>query len=436
MRMLRLLSVPLFFFSIVHAQTSMIGGGTARNIALGGGPVNPYLQDLLRIHINPSLLVQYPNRVWGDVGFLASDVPQGGSRGQYIATSIGVDGRNFLGLALNRRESPLYNVDAANPPRDPVQEMNTMVASVLGFGAQQFSRPLSPIEAFWASRIDSLNVGASVSYGRWSGERSINGTSQQSVSTIRAKAGITDRISPNTLFDGAVLVGFNSMSGTATPSGSPQNELDMTGGTEFGADLRLKCDFNSNWSFVPIARGYWFSWGMKQVRSGALVIPDPADEYSQSEVELGVGTNFSKNGFLLAGGFSFQRAVLVSDYHTISKTTVTITDLPKINLGAEFVIASWIVGRFGYFDRLSSVETEVASGSATTTTTTSSELPWYGDLNGFSAAQQRITIGVGMSVAGFSLDGTIGEGYFLNGPWPLSGTAQSLFNVVSFSYQF
>jgi hypothetical protein len=435
MRLLRLLIVVFFFFSVVHSQSYVTGGGTARNISLGGGPVNPYLQDLLRIHTNPSQLAQYPNRVWGDIGFLAADVPQGGSRGQYIGVSVNITENNFVGLALNRRESPLYNVDASSPPRDPIQEMNTMVASVLSFGAQPFSRPLSPIELFWASRLDSLVVGASVGYGRWSGERSINGTSQQSVSTIRAKAGVTERISPYTLLDGSVLIGFNNMSGTATPAGSSQNELSMTGGTEFGADVRLKFDINNNWSFVPIARGYWFSWGMKEVRNGVLVIPDPVSEYSQSELEIGAGANFGKNGFLFVGGISYQRLALVSDYRA-SKTTVTTDDIPKINLGAEFAIASWLVGRFGYFDRLSTVETSVSSGSSTTTTTSSTELPWYGDLNGLSAAQQRITMGVGMNVAGFSLDGTIGEGYFLNGPWPLSGTAQSLFSVLSLSYQF
>jgi len=385
--------------------------------------------------VNPSLLAQYADCVWGDLGFLAAEGAQGGSRGQYLAAALNVVQQHYIGIALNRRESPLYNVDAGTPARDPVQEMNRMVASVLGIGAQPYSRPLSPVELFWCLQLDSGAVGASLTYGRWSGERSGNGESRQSASTLRAKAGLAFRVTTDLLLDGGVLAGLNAMSGTATPASGPKSELSMTGGIELGADVRLKANLDKRWSVVPVARWYSFSWGMKQVRNGILVIPDPAAEYSHSEIEAGAGVNFAREGLLLVGGLSLQRISTVSDYRT-SKTTTTTTDIPKINLGAEFALATWLTGRIGYFDRLSSSETTSQSGASKSKSTTSTELPWYGYLNGLTAAQQRITIGIGLHLGGVSLDGTIGEGYFLNGPWPLSGSAQSVFSVLSLNYRF
>jgi hypothetical protein len=412
-----------------------LGGGTARNIALGGGPANSYLVDLLRIHVNPSLQAKFSNLFWGDVGFLATDVAQGGGRGQYLGASVEVSENMYLGVILNRRESPLYNVDPSNPPRDPIQEMNTLVVSVLGFGAQPFSRPLSPVEIVTSYRGDGYELGAAMTLGSWSGKRSGNGEAQQKDNTVRFKLGTVAPLSSGVIVDVAGLMGFNSISGTSVSSSGAQSELSMDGGSELGLDARLLCDLNEKWKFVPLGRWYSFSWGIKQVRNGALVIPNPASEYSHSEIEIGVGVNYSTEKTLLLGGMSYQQIILVSDYRT-SKTSVKTTDLPKVNAGVEVFIASWMVGRIGYFDRLASTETTVESSSSTTTTITSTELPWYGDLNSLSAAQQRVTIGVGLKFDGLALDATIGEGYFLNGPWPLSGSSQALFGVLSLSYRF
>ncbi len=416
------------------SQTDSSAGGTARSVALGGGPANPYLPDLLRVHVNPALLSRYGNIVWGDVGFLSADVGQGGSRGQYLAVAARVADRQAIGLALNRRESPLYVVDGSNPSRDPIQEMNTMVSSVLGFVAQPFSRPLSPMEIFWSLNNDSAAAGVSLSYGRWSGSRSGNGDSKQSATTIRGKLGVLSPLD-RWVIDLGLLVGFNDISGTASAPDKIPMELSMEGGWEAGFDVRFFSPAMGRWTIVPIARAYWFSWGMREVRTGSLVIPDPASEYSHLELEIGGGLNYRVGEVLIAGGVSFGALRDIRDYHS-TKTTVTSLDLPKINLGAEIPVASWIVARIGYFDRLATTETKTETRGSSTTLTSSSELPWYGDLNGLTAAQQRITIGCGLRYEGFRLDGTIGEGYFLNGPWPFSGTAQSVFGILSVSCIF
>ena len=253
------------------------------------------------------------------------------------------------------------------------------------------------------------------------------------------KAGIVAPCLQNILtLDAALLVGLNSAEGTISSTGQT-SKLSMDGGTEIGIDARADYFIDNRWTVIPALRWYSFAWGMNQVRNGMPAIQNPASEYSHDEYELGVGLNFKMERALVVGGLSFQQSIVMSDYKTAgspTKTTTTTTDLPKINFGAEIRLASWVTARIGYFDRLASTENVIENSLGKTTTTTSSELPWYGDPNGLSAAQQRITIGVGVDIAGLCLDGTMGEGYFLNGPWPLSGMAQQMFGVLSMSYRF
>jgi hypothetical protein len=427
-------SLLTFASDSLHPQ-EFSGGSSASHIALGGGPINPYLNDIMRAHTNPAQCAIDSNVVWGDLGYLATDGANGGSRHQYLAASVHVTEQFSAGLILNKRESPLSTVDNFTPALDPIDAMNGYVSSVLGFGAGQFGRPLSPLELVGSYHAPLFDIGGSVSYSGWKNQRNGSDDLTQSVRTWRFKAGVlTPWGSNRAILDAALLVGLNSIEGTYTSSGQT-NKLSMDGGTELGIDARAKYELNERWSLVPRFRWYAFSWGMSQGRSGVTVVPDPVSEYSHNEIEIGIGENYRSEYILVVGGVSYQRTVLENIYKASgasSKTTVTTDDLPKIQFGAEIRLVSWLVARLGYFDRLATTETS----TGTTTTTVSSELPWYGDPNGLSAAQQRITLGLGINVGGLILDGTLGEGYFLNGPWPLSGTSQQMFGVVSVNFRF
>ena len=440
MRRLCFFLIMLFIlcYGYVYSQ-QLSGGSSARHIALGGGPINPYLRDIMRVHINPAQLAADSNVVWGDLGYLAVDAPNGGSRHQFLGATVGITERLQAGLILNKRETPLYIVDPSTPALDPITEMNGYVGSVLGFSSQQFGRPQSPFELVGAYHGDSSDLGGSISYGSWKNERSAGGELTQSVQTFRIKFGVVaSRFHRFLTIDCAVLFGLHTIDGKYTASGQT-NELSMDDGLEYGVDVRTEYSLNDRSILVPRLRWYSSSWGMNQVKNGVPAAPNPASTYDHSELEIGVGANYHMDNVLITGGLSFQQTVLRSDYKTGSSssiTTTTITDLPKVNFGAEIRLTSWIVTRIGYFDRLAATETTVQSPSGKTTTTVSSELPWYGDPNGLSAAQQRVTVGIGVNVGGILFDGTIGEGYFLNGPWPLSGTAQEMFGVVSLNVHF
>ncbi len=429
----------LFLLNGIAYSQGFTGGSSARHIALGGGPLNPYLRDIMRVHTNPAQLASDSNFVWSDVGYLATDGVNGGSRFQFLAAGIIVSEQSTIGVILNKRESPLYTVDNSTPALDPVDEMNGYVGSVLGFGGSQFARPLSPIEIVGAFHALQCDVGGSITYGGWKNERTGGGDLLQRTRTWRFKVGfIAPHIGNAVTVDAAVLLGLNSMEASYTTNGLA-NKLSMEDGMELGLDVRTEYTLDGRWTLVPRIRAYTFSWGMSQVKNGITISPDPISEYSHHEYEVGIGENYRSGNFLIVGGLSYQRTVLENIYKssgTSSTTTITIDDLPKINLGMEIQIAPWVVARIGYFDRIASTETVTENGSGKTTTTVSSELPWYGDPNGMSAAQQRLTLGIGINLAGVGVDATIGEGYFLNGPWPLSGTAQQMFGVVSMNCQF
>src|SRR5712692_938311 len=141
-------------FSVAQGQDGRsVSGGTARNISMGGGPINPYLVDVARVHINPALLSKYADYVWGDLGYINQDAGGGnanfgGGRFQYAASAFDF-GKGFAaGMIVNKREGPLYNFEPASadptfPARNPVAGLN---ASGLLPGGFVMSQPLSPFE--------------------------------------------------------------------------------------------------------------------------------------------------------------------------------------------------------------------------------------------------------------------------------------------------
>src|SRR5437867_128989 len=148
-RFLLSITITLMFVGFAGAQDGRsLSGGTARNISMGGGPVNPFLIDAFRIHTNPALAGMYADYVWGDIGFANTDAGSGnanfgGGVDQYAAALFGMDKSFTLGLIVNKREGPLFTRDATDASRDPVSAVNGSPIVPAGFA---FNRPLSPVE--------------------------------------------------------------------------------------------------------------------------------------------------------------------------------------------------------------------------------------------------------------------------------------------------
>lgn len=422
--------------SLVFADDGRaISGGTARHISLGGGPLNPFLLDASRLHINPALAGKYTEFVWGDIGYVIPDWPLGSGTSQYVGANFGFGMGISGGIIINKREGLLYTIDA-DPARDPISYVNTNYA--LGMG-----RPLSPIEIFGSYSLDALNVGLSFTMAGWS-SKDVNSTRtiEKSSRVTGFKAGATYDLGEGNLVDGAVLFRLNSASYEYTPVSGTAGKLELDGGNEMGFNGRFIWNYNDNWSFLPIVRFYTYNYGPKITPAPVSPIPNPPVDLTFTEMEFGVGTNYKANKVLIAGGISFQTVKSETEDKSVANTTdnytYTQTDFPKVNFGVEYTIADWLIARAGYFRRIGSDETksDVTVGGTTTssTVTESKEVAWYGDPNNLTANQQAFTLGVGLHFDGFSFDGTIGEGFLLQGPYILSGQTNNLFGMLSMHY--
>lgn len=420
-----------------------VSGGTARNISMGGGPLNPYLLDGMRVHTNPALLAKYSNFAWGDLGYLAGDVPNGGGRNQYFTAGLSVMDNLSVGVSLNRRESPLYNVDATNPARDPI---GALIANAPLPAPLAWQRPMSPVEVMASFSLDDMfQLGLAISLAGANDKNELpspGGTQEVGSRFLGIKAGVNLELMEELVIDGAVLFRMNSFKYTNSATGASPSEIASDNGVEIGIDGRMRWELDKTWTLVPVVRFYTFGWGAKITPAPASPIPNPPITLSHTELEVGVGLNYSTEKVLLAGGLSMQSVSSKFEDKSVANTTTKVTntelDFPKLNMGIEFSLTDWLVVRGGYFKRLSSDETKTevttTAASTTRTRTISGELPYYGDPNALTQAQQTISMGVGLHFGGFSFDGTMGEGYWINGPWVMSGVTQNMFGMVSMHY--
>jgi hypothetical protein len=433
-----LLALVILTLAVQAQDLRMTSGGTARNISLGGGPLNPFLDDVMRVHTNPALLGKFGDYFWGDLGYVTQDASSyghsnfGNGQYQYFGASFNLCDQWVLGVMVNKREGPMFNT-SEDATIDPIDAINSNEFFSVG-------RPMSPVEvaaSYAASNV--FNVGLSVALAGWS-DHSDNGTSVQEVSSRMTgfKLGGWYDMGSGSSIDGAVLLRFNKASYTNSATGANPSALEMSGGLEFGADVKWIHKINEKWNVVPIGRFSTFNWGPQETPAPASPSANPFYNFTHTEYEVGVGTQYHTDKVLIVGGFSVQSISSVTEDKrtaTVAKTTESEMDLPKINMGVEFSITDWMVARAGYFKRLSSSESKF-EGTTTSDFKTSEELPYPNDPNYLSAGQQAFTLGAGFHFSGFSLDGTIGEGYLINGPWPLSGIAQSVFGMVSTHYSW
>ncbi|MCU0373346.1 MAG: hypothetical protein MUE56_08915, partial [Ignavibacteria bacterium] len=101
--------------------------------------------------------------------------------------------------------------------------------------------------------------------------------------------------------------------------------------------------------------------------------------------------------------------------------------LPEINMGIEWNFTEWLQGRVGYQRAVTNrtYKNEATGGDV------------YELKNSFASNPvQTISTGLGFQFGRFSLDGTIGEKFYKQSPYIVSGKTQDVFGVLSASYNF
>ena len=477
--MKRTLVCFLLVFVVVGAlyaqEATYVSGGTAREMALGGNPNNPYLMDYTDVLTNPAWASKYADMIYSELGYNFGAF----SASQQTAGFTYAVSKGFaIGLAVGYQEGPMFSQNSfggefAGTTTGTVQHTidvtnsDYLLGGVLGamnlYGAGGLtlsSATWRPLQLYTAFKLGGLSVGAGIYRVGWSGKQdrntgnpATNEVDEVSFTQTGFKLGTLIDMDAS-LLDVSALFRLNTGDGKATPPGVTSTELSVTG-TEFDVNARWFIKFTDKFSLIPMVRFYTFGYEpeLSEPLPANTALDAKPDKYGHTEFEGGVGTNIALNGGKIFGGLSFE-SISLDHEHTVftsgagvtaaagtptatTKYTATVTALPKLNLGAEFEIASWLTGRLGYFKSFASIDWTYEPPSPARQEENSQTfdfqfMPPYNT----SAAQQLLSVGLGLHFGRLSFDGYLTEEWLADGPYVVSGAPNPMFGVLSVSYNF
>ncbi|MBN1398858.1 MAG: hypothetical protein JXA06_12570 [Bacteroidetes bacterium] len=437
--------------------TSVASGGNARMLALGGSPVNHYIEDYTDIFINPAYMERYPRLAMIELG-------NGfGSGSGYSANNqnLGITcplGKTTLGLAIGKREGPMFAENSYGYQNGGAFTACDYMKYALdiylqNIAVQASSEPLTPIQLLGAFKLENGSAGVALYYANWSrddngtGSVSSGRTCSASLSQYGIKLGFLHTLDSCTVLDlsGCFRLNKASVDYSNRNAGAPLTASSFSAnGYEMLATIRFFYKLADGISLIPLARAGVFSYE-PEISSSPLsnyLLPLP-NSYWNLECELGLGIQSLWEHGLGAVGVSFRYISLkndaVSSTGSAQQTTQykrTWLDLPKINAGIELYITDWLAGRAGFSKRISSQSTYVESSSSPPTESTITTEPGFLPSYGLNAADQTLSLGLGIVLDKFAFNAYLAEQVLGTGSYLLSGIEQSLFGLVSISYQY
>lgn len=425
-----------------------VHGGLARMLALGGSPLNLFLDDRTLISVNPAFAVDHSGIAFVETGWGGGGTGFGGTH-QHAGALVDVEGWT-VGITFGRREGPMFaelsQGVASGGPFTGVDFMKSALDQYLqGLFILASNEPRAPLEVTVASRWDELRAGVSLYRSSWSrkdegtGSVSSGKTSSVSNSQTGIKAGVAGALASGIVLDGVLLARLNwSTSEYTSITGSPSTSSFDATGTEISVTARVHWRTPLALQLVGVLRAEYFGY-----TPDVLYVPAPPDpvanpnDFTKQEWECAVGAVVRSARTLVSAGLGVQYIRLRNDASAAGNQVTHYTrswfDLPKVTLGAEFSLSDHFVGRAGYTRRFSEIITRTeAPGLPPIQTTVSTEtgyLPTYG----LTAADQQMSLGLGIHWNAFTLDAYLAEQVLRSGPWLLSGIQQAVFGIVSLS---
>jgi hypothetical protein len=415
MKFAKLLSVVLFAMMLITSVSfgQAIPSGTARYEALGNSPF--ILDASIDMNNNPAWSTQYKDYSFGDLGrntvndFELSD--------QWAGINFGLSKEINLGLVLNKTEGMWSGFSAWN---------NNYVVDTLGVNA-----PIVPLKVIFGWQASpTFALGVAPQFASWSSENTSttsSGTStlKKSSMTIGGTVGVIGKLNKTDWIEGGVDFKSNSFKweNTATTT----TTIDNDGGMELGIFSRafFMVNKNMNMKLVPYLSFDMFGFDPKNSS-----VTTALNNFSWMNFMGGIGLNMPvlDNG-LLATGLSFG----FHNYEDNLDGQYTYTEsgfmLPEFNIGLEWNLTDWLQGRLGYQRAVSSMDYKYEDKSGNGNV-------FENKLTQASNPIQTISTGIGFQFGRFSLDGTIGEKFYKQTPYIVSGKTQDVFGVLSASYNF
>jgi hypothetical protein len=404
LKKLNILIVLLLFSSLSFSQTIQKTGGYARILSMGQ---NPYITDPYFMTQNPAWGKYYNNFLFGDLGY-STGAFQSGGVGQFAAANFSL-GRTFtLGGILARRDFLGYSI-ATLDPGQLVSQINGLI------GGTQAVVPMdNNFEIMGSFSFGNLALGLGLSYaGTTNQDKLATGeTSTGDASQFGINAGILAKLSPDLRLDVGASMLFPSTS--YQPATGSKTSLSQT---YIAANGRLFYQYSQKLFIVPTV--------ILANTSGSVDVGGTSSDLpSGTTIGVGIGINYTVGDFLLAGGPGFTyRSSGIAATPTSPKLSNSQVTFPAWNLGIEWNLTDWLVGRLGYDAFTNRI---IIQTPATNTTTNETTFTDYGGTEG-------ATVGLGFRFGSFSLDATVNDDVLRQGLNNIGGGGPT-FAYLSASY--
>jgi len=210
----------------------------------------------------------------------------------------------------------------------------------------------------------------------------------------------------------------------------PSIESDLAGdkdeysGTGINLNGRYFYQYDLKMQFVPVVQlGYGSASRKTDVGPG---IPQQETDYSRLNLNLGIGLNYqiSENSLLIVAIDPYRYSKMTEDVKDGTETTITTSTIPRLYLGAETTIRSWLIGRIGANRAYQKITTKTKPDQADAWETS------------YQTSVYNVSFGLGLKFGRFLIDLDINDGMFFEGPNIISGRFRDFSNRVSISYLF
>jgi hypothetical protein len=456
----------------VSADAQAKPGGIARQIALGGAQYgtntvfNPFVfQDPAWILVNPAYQGIYRDYLWMNVGGGGVTGANGAENtygSQFGGFGIGFGKDWTFGAVLSfdpsyantlARAGGFLNqfINSARPGRaNPV------------LGTQPFG-VLAPVEVFeliGSYKPGDLSLGLAVMYGWTNKDTKVSPAPAPPAAsdgeigghTFGIRAGATYDLGSGNAVEGALAFrsdgAFDKYSVGGTGAGTGSSEYTASA-TELQFSLRARFRVSNKVNFIPYGVLRTVSATPKE---DAILQGQTATTYSlerkATTYTFGAGLDYTSRTIYMAAGVSLA-SDRTKDEAALSGATpssATLSDgrlyFPVFNIGAEWNLAEWIVGRVGYYRAFGNRNYKLESTTGGVSTTTEGNLFGGNSIVGISGYgpipdNSLMTLGLGLKVAGFALDATVSEEALRRG-LGLIGASDNIntFGYVTVSFAF
>jgi hypothetical protein len=265
----------------------------------------------------------------------------------------------------------------------------------------------------WSGGATDYGVGLSIALDSYSGEDA-GGSLDETARFFGLRGGLS-----NSTTDAAVTV---DIPGIKREVGDSEASV---GGFGFGGNFRMFHEKSPTMRVVPLVTAYYGSFSY-EFDYGVEGIEKDETDIGLLELGLGAGLNYylNDNNLVVLAVELLGLSQLTEDEKGGDEETERHLIMPGFYMGIESSIRPWLVGRIGAAQTYRSVlyKVEPDQGESVEQTTRESAF--------------EMSFGLGMEFGDFSLDASLNEGIFFEGPNFISGADEPVAYKLSVTYHF